>query len=265
MRLVVTADDLGLGRGVTRGILEAHRDGVVCSTSALVTFAASEEGIARAREEPGLEIGLHIDLVGGRPVSDPATVSSLVDADGRFHALPVFTRRLLTGRIRSSDVAREVRAQVERARAWGAPALAWDSHRHVHLMPPIARVVGMLARELDARWVRRGRAPGFRSLAAKAMGLHASTVVADLFYRGLPGNRWYVDLTSHRPRLDAPAVALLAALGGVGEIAGHPGYVDDELATADGLLREREHDLALLTSPLLRRALGSDAVSWRVV
>ena len=77
MSVVVTADDLGLSAGVTRGILEAHRRGVVRSTSLLVTFPAGEESAALALAEPDLEVGLHIDLVGGRPASDPATGLSI--------------------------------------------------------------------------------------------------------------------------------------------------------------------------------------------
>ena len=44
MSLVVTADDLGLSRAVTKGVLEAHQRGIVRSTSQLVTFPWSEEG-----------------------------------------------------------------------------------------------------------------------------------------------------------------------------------------------------------------------------
>ena len=69
-------------------MLEAHRNGVVRSSSLLVTFPDGEEAAALARAERDLEIGLHIDLVGGRPASDPAAVASLVDAEGRFHRLP---------------------------------------------------------------------------------------------------------------------------------------------------------------------------------
>ncbi|MDQ2953186.1 MAG: ChbG/HpnK family deacetylase, partial [Chloroflexota bacterium] len=155
MRLVVTADDLGLSRAVTRGVLEAHRRGIVRSTSLLVTFPWSEEGAAQALAERDLEVGVHLDLVGGTPVCDPAAVRSLCDAEGRFHPLGELTRRLFTGRVSANEVAAELRAQIERARGWGVPALAWDSHRHVHLMPPVARVVGALARELGAGWVRR--------------------------------------------------------------------------------------------------------------
>jgi predicted glycoside hydrolase/deacetylase ChbG (UPF0249 family) len=263
LSVVVTADDLGLSAGVTRGILEAHRRGVVRSTSLLVTFPAGEESAALALAEPDLEIGLHIDLVGGRPASDPGAVPSLCDEDGRFFPLPTFTRRLFTGRVRPAELAAEVRAQAARARAWGVPALAWDSHRHVHLIPPIALVVGHVARELGVRWVRRARAPRLRP-QLKTASLHAASLVSDLALRGLAGPSWYVDLTSHQPRLDAAAVALLAAYGGLGELSAHPGYVDDELRKRDVLVDERTDDLALLTDPLLRTALGPSGVIWRV-
>jgi predicted glycoside hydrolase/deacetylase ChbG (UPF0249 family) len=263
LSVVVTADDLGLSTGVTRGIIEAHRRGIVRSTSLLVTFPAAEEAAALALAEPDLEIGLHLDLVGGVPVSDPAAVPSLCDDDGQFYSLANFARRLFTGRVRAAELAAEMRAQNARARSWGVPALAWDSHRHVHLLPPVAVVVGHVARELRVRWVRRARAPRLRP-NAKTAALYAASVVSDLALRGIRGPSWYVDLTSQRPRLDAAGVALLAAYGGLGEISAHPGYVDDDLRERDTLLHERSDDLALLTDPLLRTALGGSGVIWRV-
>jgi predicted glycoside hydrolase/deacetylase ChbG (UPF0249 family) len=263
MTLVVTADDLGLSRGVTKGVLEAHRDGIVRSASLLVTFPASAEGAALARTEPDLEVGLHLDLVGGWPITDPASIPTLCDDAGRFYPLPEFTKRLFSRRIRASELAAELRAQVERARGWGTPALAWDSHRHVHLMPPVARVVAALARELGAEWIRRGRAP--RPTAAwRTIAINASTVMSEVAYRRLPGNSWFLDLTSSRPRLDPTAVALLATYRGVGELATHPGYADEELRREDALVEARQDDLELLTDPLLREALGHDCVVWRV-
>ena len=228
-----------------------------------MTFPTSEEGATQARAERDLEIGLHFDLVGGHPVMDAAAVPTLVDAQGRFLPLATFTKRLLTGRVRASEVAAELRAQVERARQWGVPALAWDSHRHVHLMPPVARVVASLAKELGARWVRRGRAPR-ANLKPKALSVHLASIVSELAYRKTPGNAWYIDLTSAKPRFDATSVALLATLPGVGELGAHPGYADDDLRRIDSLVDGREDDLVLLTDPLLREALGRDCVVWRV-
>lgn len=262
MRLIVTADDLGLTDGVTRGIVEAHRRGIVRSTSLLVTFPSSEAGASAGLAERDLEVGLHLDLVGGTPASDPARVPSLVQPDGRFHRLGAFLTRVVSGRVRPTEIAAELRAQVARARSWGVDAVAWDSHRHVHAMPLVARVVGAVARQEGARWVRRVRpAPAWRG--PKAWSLAGSAAASDLFYRGLAGNTWYVDLSSWRPR-DASAVALLAAYPGVGEIGAHPGYADDELRGVDTLTDGRDADLRLLTDPLLRSVLGRDAVSWRV-
>jgi predicted glycoside hydrolase/deacetylase ChbG (UPF0249 family) len=261
--LVVTADDLGLTPGVTRGIIEAHRNGIVRSTSLLVTYPTSADAAAAARAERDLEVGVHLDLVGGWPISDPASVRTLCDDEGKFLPLSTFARRLFTGRVRAAELAIELRAQVERARGWGIPALAWDSHRHTHLMPPVARVVSGLARELGAGWIRRGRSPR-ATLDLKTAAINASSFVSEMAYRRTPGNSWFIDVTARRPRLDPTALALLAAYPGVGEIAAHPGYPDDDLRRIDTLVDDRQDDLDLLTDPLLIEALGHDCVVWRV-
>lgn len=261
--LIITADDLGLSPGVSAGILAAHRGGVVRSTSLLVTFAGSEEAAALARQERGLEVGLHLDLVGGRPAADPATVRSLVGPDGTFHRLGELGARLLCGRVRLAEVAREVRAQAARARGWGIAVRAWDSHRHTHLIPPLSRVVAALAREEGVRYLRRARPPRLGT-SPKAQILGAATLAAAVLQRGVPGNDWFVDLSALAARPDPATVALYAAYRGLGELAAHPGRPDDALRqSGDTLVLRRADDLAVLTDPLLRSALG-DTVRWRV-
>jgi chitin disaccharide deacetylase len=60
--LIVNADDFGASRGVNRGILEAHRRGILTSTSLLVKGPQSEEAVALGRDAPELSIGLHVNL-----------------------------------------------------------------------------------------------------------------------------------------------------------------------------------------------------------
>ncbi len=254
MKLVVTADDLGLSPGVTAGIIEAHRRGVVRSTSLIVTMPDSQEGANAARAEPDLEVGLHLDLIDGHPASDPASVRSLVDGQGRFLGLGRFARALATGRVRPAEIATELRAQAGRAREWGIDTSAWDSHRHTHALPLVARVVGAVAREQGVRWLRRPM-PGSGWRGPKSWALAAATTAAAPFFRGVGGNDWYVDLTSWGG--DATAVALLATRSGVGELGAHPGTTDEQ-----GLPRRRE--LEILCDPLLRSAFGDDTVSRRV-
>src|SRR4051794_10723769 len=60
--MIVNADDFGLSPGVTRGILRAHRRGIVTSTSLMVRGVHAAAAAARARDAPTLDVGLHLDL-----------------------------------------------------------------------------------------------------------------------------------------------------------------------------------------------------------
>ncbi|PYO36811.1 MAG: hypothetical protein DMD86_04090 [Candidatus Rokuibacteriota bacterium] len=81
--LIVNADDFGLTGGVSRGILEAHRTGIVTSTTVIVNRPI-DPVLLEALRASGLGVGLHLNLTLGPPVSDPKRVPSLVDAEGKF-------------------------------------------------------------------------------------------------------------------------------------------------------------------------------------
>src|SRR5262245_58421917 len=74
--LIVNGDDFGLSRGVNRGITEAHRLGILTSTSLMVDTPWAEPAAASARELPALGVGLHACLSDEeeRFVIDPADV-----------------------------------------------------------------------------------------------------------------------------------------------------------------------------------------------
>ena len=95
----------------------------------------ADDAVALWRANPGLGLGLHLTLTAGRPISSPDRIPSLVDIAGRFHRLPAFLARATLGALRPDELCRELGAQVERARALGAPADHLDSHHHVHVLP----------------------------------------------------------------------------------------------------------------------------------
>ncbi|HLE43075.1 MAG TPA: ChbG/HpnK family deacetylase, partial [Methylomirabilota bacterium] len=82
--LIVNADDFGLTAGVSRGILDAHRRGIVSSTTALVNLPPAPDLDAEAAGLAGLGLGLHVNLSWGAPLSPAAAVPSLVDETGGF-------------------------------------------------------------------------------------------------------------------------------------------------------------------------------------
>jgi chitin disaccharide deacetylase len=60
--LIVNGDDFGATGGINRGILEAHRDGILTSASLFVDRPWSREAAALASQETRLSVGLHVDL-----------------------------------------------------------------------------------------------------------------------------------------------------------------------------------------------------------
>jgi predicted glycoside hydrolase/deacetylase ChbG (UPF0249 family) len=121
--LIVNADDFGVSAGVNRGILECHTNGVVTSTSLMVTGQAVREAVAMSRDHPALAVGLHWDVWG----EDEREF----DLDDRAAVRDEFRRQL-----------------DEFHRLLGRDPTHVDSHRHAHreehLMPLFRELVAPL-------------------------------------------------------------------------------------------------------------------------
>jgi predicted glycoside hydrolase/deacetylase ChbG (UPF0249 family) len=218
-RLIVNADDWGLSRGVSEGILAAHRHGIVSSTTVLATADLDREQVARLRDS-GLGVGLHVNLTLGAPLTRGR---SLVDGAGRF----VRDARRAAARVSAADVRAEVQAQVERFEsALKRRPTHLDSHHHVGLHPPVRDVVLAVARELDV-------AVRSQNAEVRARARSARLRTPDHFFgESGPDAYWSPDRTVRHLR-ELPA--------GVSEFMCHPGWVDAELAYSRyGRQRETE-------------------------
>ncbi len=232
-RLIVNADDFGLTPGVSRGILHAHREGLVTSTTVLSSLPAHPELDAEATACPGLGLGLHLNLTWGAPVSPPGTVPSLVDAEGRFGR----DLATLRDRARPDDVQRESEAQIEAfVRRFGRAPTHLDSHHHVHRLPGVMDAIVDVA--LAARLPLRSQDAGFRD------GLRRRGVATSDHFVG--------DAQTEPYWTTARLLDQLATLAlGVTELMCHPGRFDDDLAYSR-YGRQREVELAALCDPEAR-------------
>ncbi len=218
-RLIVNADDFGLTRGVSAGILAARRHGIVTSTTVLVTADPDRDQLARARDA-GLGVGLHVNLTLGRPLTG---ARSLVDGAGRF----VRDARHAAARADARDVEREVAAQIEKFETLAKrPPTHLDTHHHVGLLAPVGEVVLAAARRLGVP-VRSQNA------AVRARARSAGLRTPDHFFgESGPGAYWSLATTLARLRALPP---------GVSEFMTHPGWCDDALAYSRyGRQRETE-------------------------
>ena len=59
--LIVNADDFGRSRGVNRGVIRAHEEGIVTSATLMVRWPDAREAADYARDRT-LSVGLHLDL-----------------------------------------------------------------------------------------------------------------------------------------------------------------------------------------------------------
>ena len=220
-QLIVNADDFGLTPGVSAGILAAHRQGIVTSTTALVNRAISAHEIGAALDA-GIGIGLHVNLTLGAPLT---RAPSLVDASGRFLRDP----RLAAARAEVREVEGEIAAQIERfASIFHRAPTHLDTHHHVGVHPPV--------RDLVLEWAGKLRVPvRSQDREARRRARSAGLATPDHFFgESGPGPYWTPERT----------IAVLRRLPpGVSEFMTHPGYCDDELSYSR-YGRQRETEMA---------------------
>src|SRR5882672_3381974 len=103
----------------------------------MATGAAFDDAVGLAKENPSLDVGCHLVLVGSPPF--PASVPQLV-------------REVALGRIAIHD---ELSSQVRRILSAGLQPTHLDTHKHTHLLPPVLNAVAKISEEFGIPWVRR--------------------------------------------------------------------------------------------------------------
>lgn len=266
-RIIINADDFGLTAGVNRGILEAHENGLVTSTTVMACGRQFEDAAGLPKRAPGLSVGCHTVLVDGCPSLPPGHIRTLIPDDNpNFRdSLKAFAYRAATGRIDSQQVEAEITAQVQRLQAAGISVSHLDSHKHTHMFPAVLQGMLTAARKCGVRAIRNPFEPlifaslgpwkrqfqlrllrRFRLNFQRALG-EAGVVTPD----GCVGIAATGGLTSETFK------CLIDRLpNGTWEFVTHPGYNDAELANVKTRLREsREKELAILTSPEVKEHL----------
>jgi predicted glycoside hydrolase/deacetylase ChbG (UPF0249 family) len=230
--LVVNADDYGLTEGVSRAILDAHRHGVVTSTSVLALAPGFTRSVAWLHGAPTLGTGAHLAAVGEDPPLLSATeVPTLVDGRGRlWSSWRVFLPRAAAGRIDPDDLRREFGAQLEAIEGAGVRIDHLDTHQNLHLWPMVADVVLGLGEAHGVRTVRVARSSARGPVGVTVRRL-ATRLEEELAGRGWtwPEASTGLDEAGH---LDLGAmVGALTRLAAAGprsaELATHPGGAAD--------------------------------------
>ncbi len=257
--LIVNADDYGLTAGVSRGILQAHRDGIVTSTSVLTLAPAFATTAGWLGDVGSIGVGVHLAAVGeDPPLLSAAEVPTLVDKGGRLApSWRQFLPRAAAGRVDPDDLRREFVAQIDAVAGAGLAIGHLDTHQHLHLWPLVRSVVLDLAERLDAG-VRVTRSAA-RSPVGVTVRRLARNLEVHARSRGLrfPAAAAGLDEAGALDR--AALVGALARLNATGassaEVGSHPGGPDDPDRHRYRWDYHWEEELAALTSSEARRAV----------
>jgi len=153
--LIINADDFGFSQGVNAAIIQAHEEGILTSTSLMVSGDAAQEAIALAKNHPHLAVGLHLVLVCGKSVLPPAQIPNLVDSQGNFSNNP--TQAGLSYQFNQATRAElrlEISAQLEKFRDSGLNLAHVDGHLHLHVHPVILNILTEFAAEFQIKFIR---------------------------------------------------------------------------------------------------------------
>ena len=262
-RLIINADDYGWTPSISRGIREAHLNGVVTSTTCVMNMPRTAYDIALAvQEAPRLGLGVHLVLTMGRPMLPAEAVPSLVDENGNHFKHDVFVQNL--ARLDISEVKAEWRAQIEAfIRAAGRKPDHLDSHHHSSFFTPeLFQAMLEIAREYNCP-IRNPIAYGgnptaglqgewhtVREQAARLMKEFSARSTDMIFIN------FYDDWATHENLLDI--VGRLE--DGTTEIMCHPGYTGDTIVRESLYTFQRERELKILTDPAVRQAIEANDI-----
>jgi predicted glycoside hydrolase/deacetylase ChbG (UPF0249 family) len=251
--LVIHADDLGMAHSVNRATFEALEKGWITSASILVPCPWFPEVARFARAHPAADLGIHLALNSEwtsfrwRPLSAVDVVPSLLDEEGYLPLLETTVAQ----KARAPEVERELRAQIDRARAAGIRLSHLDSHMGALLGSPALLEV---YRRLGVDY----RLP----LLLERNGAEAEALIDRVLSMepGVPAAEW----RQAYEKLLAPLPP------GVYELIVHLAYDDEEMRGAtfdhpDWGAAWRQSDLELVRDPAFREFLGKQGfvlVGW---
>ncbi|MCR5306539.1 MAG: carbohydrate deacetylase [Oscillospiraceae bacterium] len=126
MKLVINGDDLGYTLANTLGIIEAYRNGILRSTTALANAKYIEQAVEMTKDCTDLGIGAHLTLTYGKPLTENKT---LHDENGCFFN----NRTLFQKQLDDEEIYLEWKAQIERfIELFGRKPTHLDSHHNIH-------------------------------------------------------------------------------------------------------------------------------------
>ena len=128
--LIIHADDMGLAHSVNTACIKASKNMGITSGSIMVPCPWAPEIMAYAKDNPGLDVGIHLtmtaewDLYKWGGISSSDQIPSLLDKNNYFYP----SVEELGKSAKGPDAEKELKAQIDRAIASGVQPTHLDTH-----------------------------------------------------------------------------------------------------------------------------------------
>lgn len=256
--LILHADDVGLSHSVNAATIAAFEKQGITSASIQVPCPWFAEIAAYAKAHPEMDWGIHLTLTaewkyfkwGGVLPADQ--IASLLDKDGYFYdSVEAFAQYA-----KPTEVEAELRAQIERALAFGIKITHLDSHMGaLYAAPEFTQILFRLGREFGI--------PAFQAANMPGLAIDKTGVVVDAVYlqfTATPAAEWHTFYDNLIQQLKP----------GLTEIIFHLAYDNAEMQAVtidhpDFGSAWRQNDFDYVTSEALKSILRKNniiLVSW---
>lgn len=138
MKLIINADDFGLSKSISDGIISGIKGGYITSTSVMTNMPYAEYAIKKAIDHDIKCIGLHVNLTVGKPIIKN---DNLVNKEGIFY----YNREQIENKnLTYEDAFNEIMAQIEIIEKYSNGELKvdhLDTHHHLFDNPNIKQAI----------------------------------------------------------------------------------------------------------------------------
>ncbi|MCK0473046.1 ChbG/HpnK family deacetylase [Halalkalibacter sp. APA_J-10(15)] len=271
-KIIINADDFGLSYGVSDGILKAHQEGIVTSTSLMTNQIDSVRALIEGLKYPNLGIGVHLVITKGSPISNQNDVCSLVDSTGEFYNQNELYKR--RGKIEINEIYIEYCNQIERFfRISGRLPNHLNTHHFIgNIYPPFFKILLKVAEKynLPIRFPKfEERLFDINELTYLLGGIpveklrkyqeenynllkNSKVIYPDNF---IPGFFGINKITKEN------LLSILDSSDQLTEIMVHPGFIDKYLTKISTYTDERKKELNVLISREIKEYVKSNRVN----
>jgi len=256
--LLIQSDDYGFTHGVTDGCIHAIKNGIVRNTGIFINMDCAGYAVERIKEVD-VCLGIDINLLAGRPVSDPKLIPHLVNEDGYFRS----SRQLLQ---ENKLVGMEKYLSIFEEDPFVYEETLLETENQVK---KFIEMVGKVPEYINGHSVITKNSEDAAleiknkyGIPGRSSDLYFGPQYVDLAY---DGDEYKPSSMEEQIKMDYTDFLLNTALpslkdGDVAFFAGHCGFIDKELFQYTSLTIQRMNDTSTACDPRVRKVIEENDI-----